>query len=185
MLSLTPLLLVISVPVHLLCKTAARKTQVLSIQFGPDLTLTCEKEKAGKDSQTYAKLRVSWNTTVVFFFILRARLFFSFLKDYFKSVIILECGLGKKKKKATSKQLLYYPEDVLKTTSSKIKAYPLGSLRLALHQGWLSFTYNLCRLGDLTWEMPQLRTAGNAMPFHKQRSERGVLFLFHPLCHSP
>ena len=48
--------------------------------------------------------------------------------------------------------------------------------------GGLSFTYNLCRLGDLTWEMPQLRTAGNAMLLSQTKvRKRGVLFPFPSL----
>lgn len=43
--------------------------------------------------------------------------------------------------------------------------------------GVLSSTYNLCRLGDLTLEMSQLRTAGTAMLFSQTKvRKRGVLF---------
>ena len=49
--------------------------------------------------------------------------------------------------------------------------------------GGLSFTYNLCRLGDLTWEMPQLRTAGQRYaPFTDKGQKEGCSFSFSILC---
>lgn len=42
-----------------------------------------------------------------------------------------------------SKQLLYYPEDVLKTTSSKIKHIPLGSHGWRIRGGSHSHTISV------------------------------------------